>query len=53
MWDNCYLEVMAKYKNRNDEVEEYINLAPILKNLFMNREAFLKPIKKVRIEYVR
>lgn len=33
LWDNGYLEVMAKYKNRKDEVEEYIDLDPILKNL--------------------
>ena len=51
LWDNGYLEVMAKYKNRNDEVEEYIDLDPILKNLYMNKDAFLKPIKGVRIEY--
>ena len=52
LWDNGYLEVMAKYKNRKDEVEEYIDLDPILKNLYMNKDAFLKPIKGVRIEYV-
>ena len=52
LWDNGYLEVMAKYQNRKDEVEEYIDLDPILKNLHMNRDAFLKPIKSVRIEYV-
>ena len=52
LWDNGYLEVMAKYKNRSGEVEEYIDLDPILKNLFMNREAFPKPIKKEKIEYV-
>lgn len=51
LWDNGYLEVMAKYKNRKDEVEEYIDLDPILENLFMNKDSFLKPIKNVRIEY--
>lgn len=52
LWDNGYLEVMAKYKHKKDEVEEYIDLDPILKNLLMNRDSFLKPIKNVRIEYV-
>ena len=52
LWDNGYLEVMAKYKHKKDEVEEYIDLDPILKNLFMNRDSFLEPIKSVRIEYV-
>ena len=52
LWDNGYLEVMAKYKHKKEEVEEYIDLDPILKNLFMNRDSFLKPIKNVRIEYV-
>ena len=52
LWDNGYLEVMAKYKHKKEEVEEYIDLNPILKNLFMNRDSFLKPIKNVRIEYV-
>lgn len=51
LWDNGYLEVMAKYKHKEEEVEEYIDLDPILKNLFMNRDSFLKPIKNVRIEY--
>lgn len=49
-WDHGYLVVMAKYKNL-DEVEEYIDLIPILQNLYYDAEAFLKPIKEVRIEY--
>ena len=51
LWDNGYLEVMAKYKNRNEEIEEYIDLEPVLKNLYMDKDSFLKPIKGVRIEY--
>ncbi len=51
-WDNGYLEVMAKYRQRNKEIEEYIDLVPVLEGLYMNKEAFLKPIKNVRIEYV-
>ena len=51
LWDNGYLEVMAKYKNRNEEIEEYIDLEPVLKNLYMDKDSSLKPIKSVRIEY--
>lgn len=51
-WDHGYLEVMAKYRQRDAEIEEYIDLDPVLTGLFMDKEAFLKPIKKVRIEYV-
>lgn len=49
-WDNGYLVVMAKYKNM-DEVEEYIDLIPILQNLYYDTDEFLKPIKEVKIEY--
>ena len=48
-WDNGYLEVMAKYDNSPDEEEEYIDLIPILKNLYMEPQAFLRKIKEVRI----
>ncbi len=49
-WDHGYLVVMAKYRN-TDEVEEYIDLIPILKNLYYDVDTFLEPIKEVRIEY--
>ena len=52
MWDNGYIEVMAKYSHKKDDIEEYIDLKPVLDNLYMDTESFLKPIKKVRIEYV-
>ena len=42
---------MAKYEGC-DEEEEYIDLIPILNNLYIDVEEFLKPIQKVRIEYV-
>ncbi len=51
-WDNGYLEVMAKYKQRERAIEEFIDLEPILQSLYMDKDAFLKPIEKVRIEYV-
>lgn len=49
-WDHGYLVVMAKYRNL-DEVEEYIDLIPILQNLYYDVDNFLEPIKEVRIEY--
>ena len=51
-WDNGYLVVMAKYKGQ-PEVEEYIDLVPILENLYFEPSVFLKPIKKVGIRYVQ
>ena len=48
-WDNGYLVVMAKYKEM-PEVEEYIDLIPILNMLYYDTETFLKPIKEVRID---
>ena len=51
LWDNGYIEVMAKYRNRPEEIEEYIDLEPVLKGLYMDKDSFLGPIKGVRIEY--
>ena len=52
LWDDGYLDVLAKYRQRDSVIEEYIDLEPILEHLHMDKEAFLKPIKNVRIEYV-
>lgn len=49
-WDHGYIVVMAKYEGHEEE-EEYIDLVPILQNLYFDVDKFLKPIKKVRIEY--
>mgnify|MGYP000020181084 FL=1 len=49
-WDAGYLVVMAKY-NGLGEVEEYIDLIPILDDLYYDADEFLKPIKEVRIDY--
>ncbi len=51
-WDNGYLVAMAKYDNHPAEEEEYIDLVPILQNLYFDSKAFLAPIKDVRIHYV-
>ena len=50
-YDNGYIVVMAKYDNNTEPEEEYIDLVPILENLYFNPDEFLKNIKKVNIEY--
>ncbi len=50
-WDDGYLVVMAKYRHNQFEEEEYIDLVPILENLYFDSDKFLKPIKEVRILY--
>lgn len=50
-WDKGYLVVMAKYKHNLEAEEEYIDLLPVLKDLYFDAEEFLKPIEKVRILY--
>lgn len=49
-WNHGYMVVMAKYEGC-DEEEEYIDLVPILQNLYFDADEFLNPIKKVRIKY--
>lgn len=48
-WDNGYIVVMADYDGIGI-TEEYIDLVPILKNLYINPSVFLKPIQTVKIE---
>ena len=48
-WDNGYLVVMAKYKQNQNPEEEYIDLVPILQNLYFDTEKFLTPIRKVEV----
>ena len=49
-WDNGYLVVMAKYSHNNEYEEEYIDLNPILENLYIPSNEFLSKIKEVRIQ---
>ena len=49
-WDNGYIEVMAKNKGK-PEHEDYIDLQPILENLYMDPKAFLSGLIGVRVEY--
>lgn len=50
-WDHGYIVVMAKYSHMDEEEEEYIDLIPILRNLYFDPETFLKPIKGVKVSY--
>jgi hypothetical protein len=50
-WDHGYLVVLAKYNHNQEPEEEYIDLIPVLKALYMDEEKFLKPIKNVEVKY--
>ncbi len=50
-WDNGYIEVIANYGG--NEEEEYIDIVPILQNLYIEPAEFLKPIKAVEVSYAR
>ena len=48
-WDNGYMVVMAKYQHNQESEEEYIDLVPILQNLYLDVDKFLNPIKAVEV----
>ena len=50
-WVNGYLVVDVKYNNQQEDVEDYIDLIPILERMYINPEEFLAPIKKVEVRY--
>ena len=50
-WDHGYLVVMAKYAHNQSDEEEYIDLIPVLEDLYIDAEEFLNQIKEVRIHY--
>lgn len=47
-WDDGYLVVMADYEGIGI-TEEYIDLIPILQNLYINPKTFLKNIRAIKI----
>lgn len=49
-WDHGYLVVMCRQRDGSDE-EDYIDLLPILSNLYIDSETFLEPIKEVQLRY--
>lgn len=48
-WDNGYLVVLADYEGLGI-TEEYIDMIPILRNLYINPDSFLNNIQTVTIE---
>ncbi|WP_243104172.1 MULTISPECIES: hypothetical protein, partial [unclassified Clostridium] len=50
-WDNGYIVVMAKYQHNAEPEEEYIDMIPVLRDLYIDASVFLKPIKEVRLVY--
>lgn len=48
-WDRGYIEVDTEYDHGIEE--EYIDLEPILENLFIRPSKFLSPIKRVEVRY--
>lgn len=52
-WDNGYLVVLCKNKGEDKLEEDYIDLLPILENLYIEPDKFLSPIKEVEINYDR
>lgn len=49
-WRHGYLIVTAKYQHNEEDEEEYIDLNPILENLYIDANGFLSKIKEVRIQ---
>ena len=49
-WEHGYIVVTAKYHGIG-EIEDYIDLIPILRNLYIDEESFLNPIKSVEVSY--
>ena len=50
-WDHGYLVVMANYSNTEGTVEDYIDLIPILEDLYIDADAFLRDIETVEVRY--
>ena len=50
-WDKGYIVVNAKYTHSKEPIEEYIDLVPILNDLYMDAKRFLAPIKQVKVCY--
>jgi hypothetical protein len=50
-WEHGYLVVLTKYSHNEELEEEYIDLAPILKALYIDEDDFLDPIKNVEVRY--
>ena len=49
-WDHGYLVVLTRYRQAPEPVEEYIDLEPILRDLYQDPEGFLAPIREVEVQ---
>ncbi len=50
-WDNGYLVVDVRYDNQPEDVEDYIDLIPILERLYIKPDVFLGQIQNVEVRY--
>ena len=50
-WDHGYIVVMTKYLHDQKLIEEYIDLVPVLENLYYDADEYLDQIKEVKIQY--
>lgn len=50
-WDHGYIVVMATYTHTDELVEDYIDLAPILEDLYIEPDSFLQGIDQVEVKY--
>lgn len=48
-WNKGYLVVNAEYDGCPEPVEEYIDLVPILSNLYFDFDEFLAPIEEMAV----
>jgi hypothetical protein len=51
-WDNGYLVVQTKYSVSPCAVEEYIDLVPTLRELYIDPELFCSRIDRVEVAHV-
>ncbi|MCF0223913.1 MAG: hypothetical protein HUK20_06560 [Fibrobacter sp.] len=51
-WENGYIVVDAYFAHSKEPVEDYIDLIPILNDLYIDSHDFLKSVKNVEIRYV-
>lgn len=50
-WDDGYLVVDVRYDNQPEDVEDYIDLIPILERLYIKPDVFLGQIQNVEVRY--
>ena len=51
-WDKGYVEMMMDYGEVGHNEEDYLDLLPVLDNLYIDSDKFLAPIKRVEVAHV-